>query len=157
MSFSAPVLAQRLFSPAYTTIFTRFSYGRDYQDKQFIIRGIIKDVPENSHIRFDFLLPITQLRERADRDWSYDCVSYLTLNEDVNLSVFQDKISGFIRKNDTMDWEVLLQAQPIRRIHLYSLNGTDPITYIYIFIGLVLVILFIGCVNFINLSAIVII
>jgi ABC-type antimicrobial peptide transport system permease subunit len=121
-------------------------------DRQFIISGILKDIPENSHIRFDFLLPIRQMRDGADQDWSYDCVSYLTLNENVNLNAFQDKISPFIRENDTMDWEVVLQAQSFRKIHMYSLNGTDPILYIYIFLGLALVILFIGCVNFINLA-----
>jgi len=121
-------------------------------DKQFIITGILKDVPENSHIRFDFLLPINQLRERADTDWSYDCVSYLTLNNNMKLSGFQDKISNFIMENDTMDWDVLLQAQPFQKIHLYSLNGMDPIIYIYIFMGLALTILFIACVNFVNLS-----
>jgi len=121
-------------------------------DKQFIITGIIKDVPENSHIHFDFLLPIKQMREGADTDWSYDCSSYLLLNNNMKLSDFQNKIADFISKNDTMDWEVLLQAQPFRKIHLYSLNGTDPIIYIYIFIGLALTILFIACVNFVNIS-----
>ena len=121
-------------------------------DKQFIITGILKDVPENSHIRFDFLLPIRQLREGADSDWSYDCVSYLTLNNSMNFSNFQDKISYFISENDRMNWDVLLQAQPFRKIHLYSLNGTDPIIYIYIFIALALAILIIACVNFVNLS-----
>jgi putative ABC transport system permease protein len=102
-------------------------------DKQFIITGIMKDVPTNSHIRFDFLLPIKQLREGADSDWSYDCVSYLTLNKNTKLSDFQDKIAYFISEHDEVDWDVLLKVQPFRKIHLYSLNGTDPIIYIYIY------------------------
>lgn len=121
-------------------------------DKRFIIAGILKDVPENSHIRFDFLLPINQLRKNADNDWSYDCVSYLTLKNNSNLKEFQNKISPFIMDNNAMNWDVRLKAQPFRRIHLYSLNGNDPIVYIYIFIVLALAILFIACVNFINLS-----
>ncbi len=121
-------------------------------DKRFIITGILKDVPENSHLRFDFLLPINQLREGADTDWSYDCSTYLTLNNKEKFSDFQKKISTYIKENDTMDWNVLLKTQSFRKIHLYSLNGTDPIIYIYIFIGLALVILFIACANFVNLS-----
>jgi len=122
-------------------------------DKQFIITGILKDVPENSHIRFDFLLPINKMREEADSDWSYDCESYLLVKDNLRQRDFENKISSFINENTSMDWDVLLQAQPFGKIHLYSLNGTDPIIYIYIFIALALTILLIACINFVNLSS----
>jgi ABC-type antimicrobial peptide transport system permease subunit len=121
--------------------------------QEFTVTGIVRDVPENSHIQFDYLLPIRQMRAGADRDWSYDCVSYLTLRDNADLAVFREKMIPFIRDNDTMDVEVALRIQPLRDIHLHALSGTDPVTYIYIFAGLALVILFIACVNVINLSA----
>jgi ABC-type antimicrobial peptide transport system permease subunit len=121
-------------------------------NKRFTITGVLKNVPQNSHIQFDFLLPIRQMRDRVDSDWSYDCRTYLTLKDTVNLSDFQNKIAHVITDNNPMDWKVLLKAQPFGKIHLYALNGTNPIIYIYIFIGLALVILFIACVNFVNLS-----
>ena len=92
------------------------------------------------------------MRQGADTNWSYDCVSYAALNSSTSLHDFQNKIGPFISRNNPMDIDVLLQAQPFRKIHLYSLNGTDPIIYIYIFIVLALTILFIACVNFVNIS-----
>lgn len=121
-------------------------------NKRFTITGVMKNVPQNSHIQFDFLLPIKQMRENANTDWSYDCRSYLTVKDTVNLDDFQHKIASTINDHNPMDWNVLLKAQPFGKIHLYSLNGTNPVIYIYIFIGLALVILFIACVNFVNLS-----
>lgn len=120
--------------------------------KRFIVTGIMKNVPENSHLQFDFLLPIRQMREGADTDWSYDCFSYFTLKDKTNPDVFQKKISHFISENDKMDHNVLLKIQSFGHIHLHSLNGTDPIVYIYIFMGLALIILLIACINFINIS-----
>ena len=115
--------------------------------EKFIISGIIKNVPQNSHLQFDFLVPCRRFRENADSDWSYDCSSYLTLKSKLNLDNFQKKIADFIMDNDSMDWQVSLKVQPFRRIHLYSLNGTGPIMYIYIFMGLAFLILFIASIN----------
>ncbi len=41
---------------------------------------------------------------------------------------------------------------PFSKIHLYSLNGTNPIIYVYIFLTIAIAILLIACMNFINLS-----
>jgi ABC-type lipoprotein release transport system permease subunit len=48
--------------------------------------------------------------------------------------------------------QVLLHLQPLSKAHLYSLNGVDPILYVYVFLTIAVAILVIACINFINLS-----
>ena len=122
-------------------------------DVQLIVTGVLKDVPANSHLQFDFLIPVTQMRKQADTDWSYDAAIYLLLQKNIDMHDFQDKISGFLMEHDQrLHEEVLLEVQPLSRIHLYALNGTDPILYVIIFMVIAVVILLIACINFINLS-----
>jgi len=120
---------------------------------RLMIIGVLKDVPANSHLQFDFLIPVTQMRKGADTDWSFDCAIYLLLNKHTNFQDFQDMISGFLMEHDQrLNEEVVLDVQPLSRIHLYALNGTDPILYVVIFMVIAVVILLIACINFINLS-----
>lgn len=122
-------------------------------ETRLTVTGVLKDVPANSHLQFDFLIPVKQMRQEADTDWSYDCSLYLLLEENVDFGDFKNKISHFLMDHDRR-WneEVILDLQPLSRIHLESLNGTDPMVYVLIFMGIAFLILLIACVNFINLS-----
>ncbi|MCJ7581521.1 MAG: FtsX-like permease family protein, partial [Candidatus Aminicenantes bacterium] len=75
------------------------------------------------------------------------------LEKNTSLPDFQDKISGFIMEHDKRtNQKVTLGLMPFSKIYLYSLNGTNPIVYVYIFLTIAIAILLIACVNFINLS-----
>ena len=118
-----------------------------------IVTGILKDVPSNSHLQFDFLAPMRLMGERGDISWSYEARTYTLLQKNVSIRDFADKISGFVMEHDKRtNQKVILHIQPLSRVHLYSLNGTDPIVYIYIFLTIAIAILIIACINFINLS-----
>jgi len=72
--------------------------------------------------------------KRAHRSWSYEAQPYLLLNRNVSWKDFAGKISGFLILHDERtNPKVVPHIQPLSRIHLYSLNGTDPIVFIYIF------------------------
>ena len=43
---------------------------------KLIVTGIIKDVPHNSHIRFDFLASTRLLGKRGEVSWSYEAATY---------------------------------------------------------------------------------
>ncbi|MFC2168091.1 ABC transporter permease [Acidobacteriota bacterium] len=120
---------------------------------ELIVTGIIENVPTHSHLQFDFLSPMRLMGERAVTSWSYEPRTYALLEKNVSLTDFQDKISGFIMEHDKRtNQTVTLSVLPISKIHLYSLNGTNPIVYVYIFLTIAIVILLIACINFINLS-----
>ncbi|MGB3862216.1 MAG: FtsX-like permease family protein, partial [Candidatus Aminicenantaceae bacterium] len=111
------------------------------------------DVPSNSHLQFDFLAPMRLMGERGDISWSYEARTYAVLEKSVSIQDFAEKISGFVMEHDKRtNQKVVLHIQPLSKIYLYSLNGTDPIIYVYIFLTIAVAILIIACINFINLS-----
>ncbi len=122
-------------------------------DTELIVTGILKDIPSNSHLRFDFLASMRLMGDRAHMSWSYEAQTYVLLQKNVFLEGFAEKISGFVMEHDKRtNQTVVLHIQPLSKIHLYSLNGTDPIIYVYIFLTIAIAILIIACINFINLS-----
>jgi len=122
-------------------------------DFKLIVTGIIKDVPLNSHLQFDFLASTRLMGKRGESSWSYEAATYALMDKNISPQHFADKISGFIMEHDKRtDQKVVLHIQPLSKVHLYSLNGTDPIIYIYIFMTIAIAILIIACINFINLA-----
>lgn len=120
---------------------------------ELMVTGILKDVPKNSHLQFDFLASMKLMGERGETSWSYEARTYALLEKNVDIQDFADKISGFVMEHDKRtNQKVVLHIQPLSKVHLYSLNGTDPIIYVYIFLTIAAAILIIACINFINLT-----
>jgi ABC-type antimicrobial peptide transport system permease subunit len=120
---------------------------------ELVVTGVLKDVPLNSHLQFDFLASMRLMGEREHTSWSYEARTYALLEKNVFLPDFADKISGFVMEHDKRTKQkVVLHIQPLSKVHLYSLNGTDPVIYVYIFLTIAVAILIIACINFINLS-----
>jgi len=147
------VIAERMASKYFGT---EDPIGRSLSingDTELIVTGILKDVPPNSHLQFDFLSPIGLMGERASTSWSWEARTYLLLHENASGKEFAEKIAGFIMEHDKRtEQEVVLHMRPLSRIHLYALRGTDPIVYVYIFLTIAIAIMVIACINFINLS-----
>ena len=116
----------------------------------FTVTGIIQDLPENTHLNFEFLIPFN-----ANNNWkSWDFKngdSYVMLEDNVDLASFNDKIRPVIDKFQP-EWNNKLFLQPLVKDHLYPIQGTGAITYIFIFSTIALIILLIACINFMNLT-----
>lgn len=120
---------------------------------ELIVTGILKDIPSNSHLQFDFLASMELMGERGYTSWSYEARTYALLEKNIDIRNFAEKISGFVNEHDKRtNQKVFLHIRPLSSVHLYSLNGTDPIVYVYIFLTIAIAILIIACINFINLS-----
>jgi putative ABC transport system permease protein len=118
-----------------------------------IVTGVMKDPPPNSHLQFDFLASTKILGERGETSWSYEAWTYSLLDRNVNIREFGKKISGFLNEHDKRtNQKVPLHLLPLSKVHLYALNGTDPIVYVYVFLVIAVAILVIACINFINLA-----
>ncbi len=126
------------------------------------VSGVVKSFPHNSHIQFNFLVPIewfaefgANLNDWGDRGRSY---TYIELKKGTNSKLLDKKIQDFIKRHKKgSDAEVLLQN--IKDIHLYSsgkynydISGNDDITYVIILGIIAILILLIACINFMNLS-----
>jgi len=123
----------------------------------FIVKGIIKNLPENSFLQFSAFTHFDHLYELTGRGQSdsWDSFGYNTfvlLASEVNVAEFNQKIADYaIKVHSYGTFKPRLYLQSLLDIHLYNLNGGGIITYIYIFSFMAIFILLIACINFMNL------
>jgi putative ABC transport system permease protein len=120
----------------------------------FAVTGVIKDVPSNSHMEFDLLVSaIPIIGEPRTQTWSSDVSSYVLLSSQADPVEVENKISETIIKYDKRtNNKKYVGLFPVRKIHLYSFYGTDPIVYVYVFSAIAVIVLLIACINFMNLT-----
>jgi len=132
------------------------------------VSAVVKKLPANSDIRFDFLVNFETLytvenEKIADfikTDWTYNPVySYCLINEGASIASIEKSLNTVLYKSGTERNRQLneIYLQPLSRIHLYASEilgnpGNGNITYLYIFSAIALLILIIACVNFVNLA-----
>ncbi|MCW3088480.1 MAG: FtsX-like permease family protein [Sediminibacterium sp.] len=154
----------------------------DEYKEPFIVTAILLDIPKQSTIQFDLLIPTSAVRGVKQFSWSWvwqQMNTYVLLNKnfpptDANLQQLEAKFpdmvrvqaaSGFKRIGRPIDeffkagnkWD--LHLQPLTKVHLYSAAISSPflttlgdIKYVYIFSAIALFIIVLACVNFMNLS-----
>ncbi|MCP4724321.1 MAG: FtsX-like permease family protein [bacterium] len=131
------------------------------------ITGVLKNIPENSHIQFDYLVPVGISdkwwgggSERSEWDAAYTSV-YLHIRDDFVKDDLERKIVEFYKqKSNTKGIEnIEVWLEPLSDIHLrsdlfydHANNSKGNIIHVYVFIFIAVSVLFIACVNFMNLS-----
>jgi putative ABC transport system permease protein len=140
----------------------------------FQVTGICKDVPENSHFHFDFLVSYSNTYQSEDPSWINSSVyTYFLLKEGVNPVKFEKQLDLLVEKYvgpQVVDFMgVNLQEfesrgnsfniliQPLEEIYLHSTlnNEIEPVSNmsrIWYFSIIALFILIIACINFMNLA-----
>jgi putative ABC transport system permease protein len=118
------------------------------------VTGIIENVPSNSTFQFSFLAPVQLFSERKLNSWAVESQSYYLLRAETKWEDLNKKISGVVMKHDKRtEQNIDLFLLPYERLHLYSLSGTGPIVYVYLFTTIAFLILLIACINFMNLAS----
>jgi putative ABC transport system permease protein len=125
------------------------------------VEGVIADLPKNSSLQFDYLMPWSLYEKRntwiRDMQWQgMFCLTMVQLQDNRSLSAINQMIKGIYRKNDKESTSEAM-LHPLSKWHLYgefeSGKATGgKITQVKIFFLLALCILLIACVNFMNLS-----
>ncbi len=122
----------------------------------FKVIGVLQNIPQNSTVQFDFLVPlefITELRGEFITQWS-DCSynTFVQLHKNAPWEEINQKITGRIkRENENSNEEPFLF--PFSRVHLYTWSGHGGrIVEVRIFMLVAFLILFIACINFMNLA-----
>ncbi len=124
------------------------------------VTGIIENVPENSHLDFDFLVPLSLLEKWGTdlTDWeAYPHSTYIQLQPGTDTDALTEKISGYLKTIDADSRDRLL-LQSLTRIHLHSHFAWDihavlgNFRYISIMSLIAIFILLLACINFINLT-----
>jgi ABC-type antimicrobial peptide transport system permease subunit len=139
----------------------------------FTVTGILKNIPTNSVIQFDMLVPFEFLEDlgRTIDNWGWNSiVTYTQLHKHADINSVNEKITD-LRYRRTLellkdDPEALKEHQegektpfmlkPLTDIHLHSYFGYSysigDILYVYIFSTIALFILILACINFMNLA-----
>jgi len=128
----------------------------------FKITGIIKDVPSNSHIRFNMLLSASSLPKEADRWDNFNVFTYVLLRPDADPAAFAKKLEPLYDKYmeqifKPFNVKIHYMVHPISWIHLHSDLQFEPedlgnISYVYIFLAVAFFMLIIACINYMNLT-----
>ncbi len=153
------VIGQQLTVPNYATL---------------KITGVIKDMPEQSHFRADFLMAMASWPDSRTNEWlRSDYNTYVLLRKGADYKSLENSFPQLLRKYSGEEMQKAvgmnindfeksgsyfrMSLMPLTDIHLHSnltgelgANGTTQ--YIYIFSAIAVFILIIACVNFMNLS-----
>jgi len=128
------------------------------------ITGVIKDVPSQSHFRFDFIGSMSTLRARyggqLPRTWVWNpCWTYLLLDENIDPAALEKNFPDFIQKYfyDAEKDNMSMYLQPLLDIHLkskldYEIASNNSISSIYILSAIAVFLLIIAIINYINLT-----
>ena len=140
----------------------------------FKVTGVIEDMPQNSHMRFDMLFSMANAPYEFGNYLSHNFATYLLLKDGTDPAVFESRFKSYLDKyvlpqakafmniNSIEEFEsagnsLKYELMPLTDIHLYSdkqveLGVNGSIKYVYIFSAVALFILLIACINFMNLS-----
>jgi len=125
------------------------------------ITGVFKNIPSNSHFRFDFLGPFSDYEGKDFDQWGIsNYYTYILVSSDFKPGKFREKLHQFIEKykgKSASFYKTTFMLQPLTRIHLHSdlrgeIQPNGDIGNIYIFTIIAFFILVIACLNYINLS-----
>ncbi len=135
----------------------------------YTVTGVMEDVPENSHLDFDFLLPI----EDTNQSWTnQNYFTYVLVNPNTNIKELEQKMTSIVEKyiipaqikrGRSADFiDVLRTAeyklQPVTDIYLKSdLKMQDglkhgDVKFVWLFAAIAIFVLLLAIINFINLS-----
>jgi putative ABC transport system permease protein len=126
-----------------------------YEKIPFIITGVMKDLPDNSQLQFDFLGSFSNIKGNLEWGmWNYS--TYILAQNKQSVNPIREKLP-LITKKYIKEEETSLQIQPLTRIHLHSSLRDDlptnrNIKLIYIFVSICLLVLIVACINYMNLA-----
>lgn len=150
--------------------------------KPFTVTGVLENIPSQSSLQFDFLMPVADFPAVKQFSWSWvwqQMICYVKLGSNIKTDVASMRVleakfpamvkvqaaSAFKRIGKPFDefiknggkWD--LHLLPLTDVHLRSakigipwLSHLSNIKYIYIFGSIALFIIILACVNFMNLS-----
>lgn len=163
----------------FSIVLTRTSAGKIFGDEDPVgktvlynndhaltVTGVAGDPPGNSQISFDGFISFSSLYEMPGHylgiDGGHNYYTYLLLNPGVSVQKLQERLIPFMEKHINykyrdFGYELSIKLEPLTKIHLFSEVSDNLVTggdrnLVTTLTGIALFILFIACINFINLS-----
>ncbi|MDA3813950.1 MAG: ABC transporter permease [Candidatus Cloacimonetes bacterium] len=143
-------------------------------DRDFEVVGVVEAWPAKSHWHFDMLASLISTRVGTDESWwSNYLYTYFKIREGTNIEAVLPKINEMVRRKkdvsfaqimgmDREEWEAAgnrtgYYATPLKDIYLRSttqdnVGKVGDIRYVYLFAVIGFFILFVACINFMNIT-----
>lgn len=149
-------LARKLFPEPLSAMGKQVTWDRHTTET---VTGVMKDVPRQSHLYFEAL---RSMPPGFGGGWeSFDLYTYLMLRPGADVKKLEAKLPGFYPKHlqaymgEGVDFR--FELQPLESIHLhshldYEISPNGNIRIVYIFSLIAALILFIACINYMNIS-----
>lgn len=150
--------------------------------KPFTVTAVLKNIPSQSSLQFDFLAPVADYPVVKRFNWSWiwrQMITYVKLkpnvrNDEAGIRALEAKFPAMVRVEAATAFRRIgkpfdeflkkggkwdLHLLPLTRIHLHSagifmpgIHQISNIKYVYIFGCIAIFIVILACVNFMNLS-----
>lgn len=129
------------------------------------VAGIAKDVPANSHLQFDLVVPLENYRNRSwMTTWINNGIyTYVQLDPHVKQAQIEKQLPAFMEKYMGSDmrkygFHFSLALTPLKEIYFEN-AAFDSVkhgskTVVFVFLSIAVLILLIACINFMNLSTV---
>ncbi|WP_218037019.1 ABC transporter permease [Spirosoma sp. KUDC1026] len=129
------------------------------------VTGIAQDVPTNSHLSFDLVVPLANYRaESYMTQWVNNNVfTYVQLAPSASLAQIERSLPGFMQKYmgpvmKQFGFRFSLSLTPLRDIY-FEQGAFDGLKHgdknvVYLFLSIAALILLVACINFMNLSTV---
>jgi ABC-type antimicrobial peptide transport system permease subunit len=122
----------------------------ELEDEIYTVGGVAKDPPQNTNLKFEYLVPMVNFVETLDPEYTFVSVeAFLVANE--KGSIIEDisqSANGFFEAYGIKDKDKYsLKFRPISEIHQYLSQSSKKFK---LFIIISLLVLFVSIVNFIN-------
>lgn len=117
------------------------------------VSGVLKDVPMNSSLKFEYLLPWEDKNDKWD---IYFANTFVELNNAEEVGAVDKQIADIISRHSKNEQHSQVFLHPVAKMHLqgsFDEKGKPKSqTEIYFLSVLAVIMLLIGCINFMNLS-----
>jgi putative ABC transport system permease protein len=128
--------------------------------QDYTVTGVLKDIPSNSSVQFECVMPFQVYWDKSPwlKSWGNNSLTtYIELKPGVNPKSIDKQLYGFIQKREPQNLgHVFLFA--MTDWHLYDAfkdgvkTGGGQIEYVHLFSIIAWIIIFIACINFMNLA-----
>ena len=128
--------------------------------QDYIVTGVLKDIPENSSLQFEWVAPFQIWYQQSPwaHEWGNNSIStYAELKPGANVTNINKQLYNFVQKRaPTSNGHVFLFG--MNKWHLYGEfengkpTGGGQIEYVRLFTIIAWIILLIACINFMNLA-----
>jgi putative ABC transport system permease protein len=130
--------------------------------QDYVVTGVLKDLPENSSLQFEWLAPfqiIYQHNQGMQRWSNFGTTTYVQLKHGVNVNAINHQLYNYIQQKQGADKSTVHAfLSSMNDWHLRNQfdngkpTGGGQIQYVHLFSVIAWIILLIACINFMNLA-----